>query len=489
MAVATITLESDNGDTVVVSAPNGDFLDGDIILDTDPKGMYDTGFTLRTQSGAFEIGGRIVGESVPIREMTLPFHLTPESRARFQRLWGTPGNLRKVRWHYDGPSGRRSLTIKLAKEILYTTEDGFDADIDDAYHAVVTAIAVNPNYEGEEDVSEWKNPDARFEVTVQADGGRFPLSVDGQAITIYAVTIGNAFGGTFPLTFGGSTTTGIPYNAAPAAMESALAALPSIGAGNVTVTGTPGNYLVTVINRAGTLTGSILGLLGVFPSVNIDPGLPFDVAPSAMQSALAALPGVGTGNVTVTGTAATTTTAGSYMVAFAASLGDPVLTGSNGSLTADGFWGDIGLSHGKVTVGYAPNTAWFKVWNPTDQDLWLEWAFDPAQQWQWPDFSFGQERKWNRAVGEDAARMIVTPELTRMLSVMSDPFMDTYVNDDLSNAAGLFNGVEPLYQVPPHTGTEDDPIFMPVICRGPRGAKVTLRQRRFWSAESGLEEP
>lgn len=295
MAVATITLESDTGDSVVVSAPNDTFIDDDIILDTDPNGIYDTGFTVRTQSGAFEKGGRIVGESVPIRELTLPFWLTPASRPRFQRLWGTPGNFRKVRWHYDGPSGRRSLTLRLAKEIQYTTEDGFDAAIDDVYHAVVVALAVNPMYEGPEEVQEWVHP-------------------------------------------GGAST----------------------------------------------------------------------------------------------------------------------------------------------------HTIWFEVWNPTDQDLWLEWTFDPGQ-WMFPDFAFGQERRWGRTVGQDAARMIVTPTLTKILSVMADPMMDTYVNTDLSNAAGLFNGVEPIYPVPPYTGTEADPVGVPVVCDGTAGAKVTLRQRRFWSAESGLE--
>ena len=36
MAVATITLESANGDSVVVSAPNDAYLEDDIILDTNP---------------------------------------------------------------------------------------------------------------------------------------------------------------------------------------------------------------------------------------------------------------------------------------------------------------------------------------------------------------------------------------------------------------------------------------------------------------------
>ncbi|MGV0627212.1 hypothetical protein [Mycolicibacter minnesotensis] len=353
--------------------------------------MYATGFTVRTMSGAFEPGGRIVGESVPIRELVLPFWLTPESRPRFQRLWGTPGNFHKVRYHYDGPSGRRSLTLRLAKEITYTTEDGFDADIDGVYHAVVSALAVNPMYEGAESISEWTNPTDQFSVEVQGNGG------------------------TFTLTYRGATTQAIPYAATPAMVQTTLGYLSTVGAGNVTVTGTPNAYTVAISGSAGTLTGD----------------------------------------------------------------------GKN--LTVGGIWGDLGWEHGNVAIDYAPNIGWFEVWNPTDQPLWLEWVFDPAKSWQFPDPSFGQERKWGRSPGQDLERMIVTPELTQMLSVMADPFMDTYVSADLSNAAGLFNGVEPLYAVPPYTGTADDPVLMPVVCVGPAGAKATLRQRRFWSAESGLE--
>jgi hypothetical protein len=204
VAVATITLESSNGDSVVVSAPTDDYLDGDIILDTDPKGVYDTGFTVPTQSGAFEPGGRIVGESVPIREPVLPFWLTPASRPRFQKLWGTPGNFRKVKWHYDGPSGRRSLTLKLAKEILYTTEDGLDADIDKVYHAVVSALAVNPMYESAEDVASWTN------------SGNF-------AVYVAAVS------GTFKLGYAGQVTAPIAYNASAATIQTALEALSTLG--------------------------------------------------------------------------------------------------------------------------------------------------------------------------------------------------------------------------------------------------------------------
>ena len=381
MAVATITLESSNGDSVVISAPNDEFINDDIILDTNPDGVYDTSFTVRTSSGAFENGGRIIGQSVPIREMVLPFWLTPASRPRFQRLWGTPGNFNKVKWHYDGPSGRRSLTLKLAKEIMYTTEDGFDAQVDDVYHAVVSALAVNPMYEGAEDAQEWVNPKPDFTVDIDADGG------------------------TFTLTFGGLTTDDIDHDANTGTVQTKLTDM--LGPGTATVTGSPGSYEIS-FTSSGNLTGS----------------------------------------------------------------------------AADLWSGILHLGPKSVTINYTSNTGWFELSNPTDQQLWLEWEFDPASSWSFPDFAFGQERKWGRAVGDDAARMIVTPALTQMLSVMSDPMMDTYVSADLSNAAGLFNGVEPIYAVPPYT----EPIMVPVTCSGPEGAKVTLRQRRYWSAESGLEE-
>jgi hypothetical protein len=467
MAVATITLESTNGDSVVVSAPNDDYLADDIILDTDPKGIYATGFTLRTQSGAFEPGGRIVGEQVPIREMVLPFWLTPASRPRFQRLWGTPGNFQKVRYTYDGPSGPRSLSLKLAKEITYTTEDGFDADIDYEYHAVVSALAVNPNFEAAEDVAEWLNP-GNFTVYIAASSGAFKLGYAGSPT------------GSIPI--GGSDASVI------AAVQSALEALPTLGPGNVTVTGTAKQFTVlTPVTCPGMLTVDGTGLAPISFSITLGTlsytisvggqttqPIAFLSSATTVKQALEQLSTVGTNGVSVTAT----------FFGFALSF----VSGPLNNFLVALFTGRTTAAFHVARVVANPNTGWFDVWNPTDQPLWPEWAFDPADKWQFPDFGFGQERKWGRAVGQDAARMIVTPALTQLLSVMSDPFMDTYVNADLSNAAGLFNGVEPIYMVPPYTGTEVDPIVMPVVCNGPSGAKATLRQRRFWSAESGLEQ-
>ncbi|OHT57323.1 hypothetical protein [Mycobacteroides chelonae] len=472
MAVATITLESSNGDSVVapmvVSAPTDDIYlrDDFIVLDVDPKGMYDTGFSMRTQSGAFQPGGRPVGEEVPIRTPILPFWLTPESRPRFQRLWGTPYNLRKVKCTWNGPSGPRFLYLKLAKEILYTTEDGFDADIDEVYHAVVSAHAYNPMYESAEDVSDWVNP-GNFTVYLAATSGTFKLGYGPAGAAVL--------------------TEPIPYDADAATVQAALEALSTIGAGNVTVTGDPGRWTVrTPATCPGMLTvdgtslaplsfSITLGTLSYTITIGGQTTAPiaFTSSASTLRQAIEQLSNIGTGGVTVTAT----------LFGFALSF----MTGPlNGFLVA--------LFTGKSTAGIHiarvvtnPNTGWFDVWNPTDQDLWPEWELDPAIQWQFPDFAFGQERRWNRPVGADAARMIVTPQLTQLLSVMSDPFMDTYLSADLSNAAGLFNGVEPLYPVPQYTGTADDPVVVPVVCQGPSGAKATLRQRRFWSAESGLE--
>lgn len=465
MPVSTITLESTNGDSVVVSAPNDDYLADDIVLDTDPKGMYDTGFKIRTQSGAFETGGRIVGVEVPIREPILPFWLTPASRPRFQRLWGTPGNFQKVKCTWDGPSGPRSLILKLSKEIEYTTEDGFDADINDVYHAVVSAVAVNPMFEAAEDVAEWVNP-GNFTVYISSKSGAYKLGYVSTTTT---------------------TTPSLPVGSSIATIQAALEALPNIGVGNVTVTGTPDQFTVrTPITCPGMLTVDGGGLAPIAFSVTIGTlnftlsvggettqPISFLASASTIKQALEQLSTVGTNGVTVSGTFF------GHVLQFA--------SGPLNNIIVALFTGQAFAAFDAARVVANPNTGWFDVWNPTDQPLWPEWTFDPAQQWQFPDFAFGQERKWGRSVGEDAARMIVTPRLTQMLSVMSDPFMDTYVNADLSNAAGLFNGVEPIYMVPPYTGTEDDPVMMPVICQGPCGAKVTLRQRRFWSAESGLE--
>lgn len=86
------------------------------------------------------------------------------------------------------------------------------------------------------------------------------------ADNVQTVTVGaNAASGTFTLSFGSGTTAAIAYNATAATVQSDLAALASIGAGNVSVTGPAGGpYLVRFI---GQLAGTFEPLLGTTSSV------------------------------------------------------------------------------------------------------------------------------------------------------------------------------------------------------------------------------
>lgn len=91
----------------------------------------------------------------------------------------------------------------------------------------------------------------------------------GQASEVQTATVtGVPTGGTFTLTLNGETTAGIAYNAAASAVQSALEALPSLSAGDVTVTGSAGGpYTITFGGRlagqnVAAITASGAGLTG-----------------------------------------------------------------------------------------------------------------------------------------------------------------------------------------------------------------------------------
>jgi hypothetical protein len=74
---------------------------------------------------------------------------------------------------------------------------------------------------------------------------------------VQTVTItGTPTGGTFVLDFNGQPTTDLAYNANAAAVQTALQALSTIGAGNATVTGGPGPGTPYVVTFAGTLAAA-----------------------------------------------------------------------------------------------------------------------------------------------------------------------------------------------------------------------------------------
>jgi len=110
-------------------------------------------------------------------------------------------------------------------------------------------------------------PNAGFKFAVAADAnGMASLGDMRTGVTKYArveavgdvidnsqtVTItGSPTGGTFTLTYKGQTTAGIAFNAAASAVQSALIALSTIGTGNVTVSGSAGGPYT--VTFAGTL--------------------------------------------------------------------------------------------------------------------------------------------------------------------------------------------------------------------------------------------
>jgi hypothetical protein len=87
---------------------------------------------------------------------------------------------------------------------------------------------------------------------------------------------GTPTGGNFTLTFRGQTTSSIAHNAASAAIQTALQALTTIGAGNVTVSGTaPGPFTITFTSALAASNPPLITLAsntltgGTSPSVTI----------------------------------------------------------------------------------------------------------------------------------------------------------------------------------------------------------------------------
>ncbi|RJO74165.1 head decoration protein [Nocardia panacis] len=105
-------------------------------------------------------------------------------------------------------------------------------------------------------------PDVKLNVTL--DISKFSQT-GTSAVQTVSIT-GAPTGGTWTATFNGQTTSAIAYNATAAAVQSALTALSSVGANNVTVTGT-GPYTVTFTGALASkavpvMTASGAGLTG-----------------------------------------------------------------------------------------------------------------------------------------------------------------------------------------------------------------------------------
>ncbi len=123
---------------------------------------------------------------------------------------------------------------------------------------------------------QWLLAEPDYKPNVTLDISLFSQSGTNEVQT---VTIsGSPTGGTFTLTYAGQTTAGIAYNAAATAVQSALAALSTVGTGNVAVTGSAGGpYTVTfqgalAHTNVAAMTASAASLTGGSPSIAVATG-------------------------------------------------------------------------------------------------------------------------------------------------------------------------------------------------------------------------
>ncbi len=160
----------------------------------------------------------------------------------------------------DGPVGKEVYTIYDGPRFVVskTGKIQWNDDMVQSYPVTFTLLfdsdynyAVRPSFCG----LGWFNG-------LAALAGFMPASAV-QTITL----TGTPTGGTFTVSFDGQTTAPIAYNAAASAVQTALQALSTIGAGNIAVTGSAGAYTATfqgaLANMPVTLmTGSAASLTG-----------------------------------------------------------------------------------------------------------------------------------------------------------------------------------------------------------------------------------
>ncbi|MCX4470460.1 hypothetical protein OOK41_09090 [Micromonospora sp. NBC_01655] len=90
---------------------------------------------------------------------------------------------------------------------------------------------------------------------VTATGRHAPYGGSTEEVQSVAIT-GTPTGGTYTLTYSGQTTAAIPYNATAAQVRTALEALSTIGAGNVTTAGGPHPGSAVTVTFVGALANT-----------------------------------------------------------------------------------------------------------------------------------------------------------------------------------------------------------------------------------------
>lgn len=230
-------------------------------------------------------------------------------------------------------------------------------------------------------------------LTISATGGKFKLAFGGEATTalnwnssaatiqsalaalttvpsaVAATPVGQtitfsaaAASGTWVATFGGQSTAALQYNISTAALQTALEGLSTIGANGIaSVTGTPGTSYVVTFGGDLALTSEELGTSNV--TLQTAGSVAVTVAVTVSTA------GVATPALVVAGTAATSTTVGTYTITYGNALAsnfiepswEPATVVDAGQLTPKA------TAYGKVVVTTQGRTA-FSVWPVTHKD-------------------------------------------------------------------------------------------------------------------------
>lgn len=125
----------------------------------------------------------------------------------------------------------------------------------------------------------------------------------------------DATGGTFTATFSGQTTAALAWNISAAALQTALEGLSTIGAGNVAVT--KNRSVWTLTNSASNTAGTFYIKVTIGGVSYQTTSIAHNDTGATIDTALEALPHVGTGKVAATGSAS-----GPWTLTFDPSLGD-----------------------------------------------------------------------------------------------------------------------------------------------------------------------
>lgn len=162
---------------------------------------------------------------------------------------------------------------------------------------------------------------------------------------VQTVTIsGGPTGGTFTLTLNGQTTAALPYNATAAALQTALQSLPSIGAGNATVTGDDGGpYTVTFVGGMG---GQVVAQMTAD-----DSGLTGGTAPAvAVATTTAGVSGVNEKQtLTLKGAGG-----GTFTITYAGQTTDPIPYNASAVVVEDALASLSNIAPGDVSVSGIP---------------------------------------------------------------------------------------------------------------------------------------